>query len=137
MFNTIALAVDGSEHSHKGVAVAAELARLSKGKVIVFHVREHDLTRGQMWELESAEDAQAVVKKALDEVRKAGADAEGDVIRTAHGTVAQALVDSAKDHKADTIVMGSRGLSDIAGMVLGSVTHKVIHLTNATVVVAR
>jgi nucleotide-binding universal stress UspA family protein len=137
MFNTIALAVDGSEHSHKGIAVAAELARLAKGKVIVMHVREHDLTRGQIWELESTEEAEAVVKRAVEEIKKAGAAAEGDVIRTAHGRVAQALVDSAKDHNADTIVMGSRGLSDVAGMALGSVTHKVIHLTTATVVVAR
>jgi nucleotide-binding universal stress UspA family protein len=137
MFNTIALAVDGSEHSHKGIPVAAELARLAKGKVIVMHVREHDLTRGQIWELENAEEAEAVVKRAVDEIKKAGAAAEGDVIRTAHGRVAQALVDSAKDHNADTIVMGSRGLSDVAGMALGSVTHKVIHLTTATVVVAR
>lgn len=137
MFSTIALAIDGSDHSHKGIAVAAELARLSKGKVIVLHVREHDLARGQIWELETSEEADAVVKKAMDEVKKAGADVEGDVIRTAHGTVAKALVESAQDHKADTIVMGSRGLSDVAGMVLGSVTHKVIHLTNLTVVVAR
>lgn len=137
MFSTIALAIDGSDHSHKGVAVAAELARLSKGKVIVLHVREHDLARGQVWELETAAEADAVVKKAMDQVTKAGAEVEGDVIRTAHGTVAKALVDSAQDHKADTIVMGSRGLSEVAGMVLGSVTHKVIHLTTMNVVVAR
>ena len=137
MFDTIALAVDGSEHSNKGIVVAAELARLSKGKVLVLHVREHDLSRGQIWELETASDAEGVVRRAVDEIKKAGAAAEGDVIRTAHGTVAQALVDTARDHKADTIVMGSRGLSDVAGMVLGSVTHKVIHLTSATVVVAR
>jgi len=137
MFDTIALAVDGSEHSNKGIVVAAELARLSKGKVLVLHVREHDLSRGQIWELETASDAEGVVRRAVDEIKKAGAAAEGDVVRTAHGTVAQALVDTARDHKADTIVMGSRGLSDVAGMVLGSVTHKVIHLTSATVVVAR
>ena len=137
MFNIIALSVDGSEHSKKGIPVAAELARLAKGKVLVMHVREHDVSKGQIWELETGEAADALVKHAVDEVTKAGATAEGEVIRTAHGTVAQALVDSARDHKADTIVMGSRGLSDIAGMVLGSVTHKVIHLTSATVVVAR
>jgi nucleotide-binding universal stress UspA family protein len=57
------------------------------------------------------------------------------VIRTLHGTVAQALVDSARDRQADAIVMGSRGLSDMAGLVLGSVTHKVIHLSDKPVVV--
>jgi nucleotide-binding universal stress UspA family protein len=137
MFKTIALAVDGSDHAHKGIPIAAELAKLGGGKVLVLHVREHDRARGQAWELETEEEAQAVVKRALDEVKKAGATGEGDVIRALHGTVAQALIDSARDHKADTIVVGSRGLTDLAGMVLGSVAHKVIHLSHTPVVVAR
>lgn len=137
MFKTIALAVDGSDHARRAVPVAAELAKLAGGKVIVLHVREHDLQRGEQWENESADAAQAVVKGAMDEVTKAGASAEGDVIRTATGKVAEALVDSAKDHNADTIVLGSRGLNDFAGLVLGSVTHKVIHLSDKPVVVVR
>lgn len=137
MFNIVALAVDGSDHAHRAVPVAAELARLAKGKVVVLHVREHDRARGQAWELETEEEANAVVKRAVDEVEKAGGSASGYVIRTVHGKAAQAIVESALEHKADTIVMGSRGLSDIAGMVLGSVAHKVIHLSHVPVVVAR
>ena len=137
MFNTVALAIDGSDHAHKGVPVAAELAKLAKGRVVVIHVREHDRARGQAWELETEEEANAVVKRAVAEVEKAGATAEGFVVRTMYGKAAQAIVDSALEHKADTIVMGSRGLSDVAGMVLGSVAHKVIHLSHVPVVVAR
>jgi nucleotide-binding universal stress UspA family protein len=137
MFKTIAVAVDGSDHAHKGVPIAAELAKLAGGKVIVLHVREHDRARGQAWELETEEEAQAVVKRAVDEVKKAGATAEGDVIRALHGTVAQALIDSAREHKADTIVVGSRGLTDLTGLVLGSVAHKLIHLSDKPVLVAR
>lgn len=137
MFKNIVLAVDGSDHADRAVPIAAELANLAGGNVIVLHVREHDMTRGQLWELETEDEANTVVKHAVDEIKKAGAAADGEVIRTAHGKVAEALVDSARDHKADTIVMGSRGLTDIAGMVLGSVTHKVIHLADMPVVVAR
>lgn len=137
MFKTVAVAVDGSDHAHKGVPIAAELAKLAGGKVLVLHVREHDRARGQAWELETEEEAQAVVKRALDEVKKAGATGEGDVIRALHGTVAQALIDTAREHKADAIVVGSRGLTDLAGLVLGSVAHKVIHLSDRPVVVAR
>jgi nucleotide-binding universal stress UspA family protein len=137
MFKTIVVAVDGSDHAHKGVPIAAELAKLAGGKVLVLHVREHDRARGQAWELETEEEAQAVVRRALDEVKKAGATAEGDVIRALHGTVAQALVDSAREHKADTIVVGSRGLTDLTGLVLGSVAHKLIHLSDVPVLVAR
>jgi nucleotide-binding universal stress UspA family protein len=137
MFNNIVLAVDGSDHAHRAVPIAAELAKLAGGKVIVLHVREHDVTRGQLWELETEDEANAVVKRAVEEIKKAGAAADGNVIRTAHGKVAEALVDSARDRKADVIVVGSRGLSDLAGLVLGSVAHKVIHLSDKTVVVAR
>lgn len=137
MFKNIVLAVAGSGHAHRAVPIAAELAKLAGGKVIVLHVREHDMTRGQLWELETEDEANAVVKHAVDEIKKAGTAADGHVIRTAHGKVAEALVDSARDHKADAIVLGSRGLSDLAGLVLGSVAHKVIHLSDKTVVVAR
>jgi nucleotide-binding universal stress UspA family protein len=137
MFKNIVLAVDGSDHAHRAVPIAAELAKLAGGKVMVFHVREHDMSRGQLWELETESEANAVVKRAVDELKKAGAAADGKVIRTAHGKVAEALVDSARDSKADAIVLGSRGLSDLAGLVLGSVAHKVIHLSDKTVVVAR
>ncbi|HEV2033810.1 MAG TPA: universal stress protein [Candidatus Dormibacteraeota bacterium] len=137
MFNNVVLAVSGSDHAHRAVPVAAELAKLAGGKVIVLHVREHDRARGQVWELETQEVAETVVRHTVDEIKKAGATAEGEVIRTALGKVAEALVDSARDHKADAIVMGSWGRSDLAGLVLGSVAHKVIHLSDKTVVVAR
>ena len=137
MFKNIVLAVDGSDHAHRAVPIAAGLALLAGGKVTVLHVREHDMTRGQLWELETEDEANAVVERAVDEIKKAGAMADGNVIRTAHGKVAEALVDGAVDHKADAIVMGSRGRSDLSGLVLGSVAHKVIHLSEKTVVVAR
>ena len=137
MLKTFALAVDGSEHANRAVPLATELAKLAGGKVIVIHVREHDLQRGQIWELETEKEANAVVKKAMDKLKKAGLKVEGDVVRTAHGKVAQALVDTAQDHKADAIVLGSRGLSDLEGLVLGSVAHKVIHLSKKPVIVAR
>ncbi len=138
MFETVLVAVDGSEHSHKAVAAAAELVKLSNGKLIVVHVREHDRSRGQVWDLETDEEAQGVVKKAVEEAKKNGAaNAEPKVIGALHGTVAKALVETASDHKAGAIVMGSRGLSDLTGLLLGSVAHKVIHLSDVPVMVAR
>jgi len=137
MLKTFALAVDGSEHANRAVPLATELAKLAGGNVIVLHVREHDLARGQIWELETEKEANAVVKKAMNKLKKAGIKVEGDVIRTAHGKVAQALVDSAKDHKVDAIILGTRGLSELEGLVLGSVAHKVIHLSKKPVIVAR
>ncbi|MBT6912793.1 MAG: universal stress protein, partial [Rhodospirillaceae bacterium] len=38
---------------------------------------------------------------------------------------AEAILDLAARHKASMIVMGSRGLSDVKGLLLGSTSHKV------------
>ena len=46
---------------------------------------------------------------------------------------APAIVQAAEEAGADLIVMGSRGLSRIAGAVIGSVSHEVIHLSNRQV----
>ena len=50
------------------------------------------------------------------------------------GSPAQEIVEYARDHDADVIVMGRRGLGDLAGLFMGSVSHKVGHLTDLTLV---
>jgi len=44
---------------------------------------------------------------------------------------------TANANNIDLIVMGSRGLSDAQGLLLGSVTHKVIQMANIPVLVDR
>jgi len=44
------------------------------------------------------------------------------------GHPAQEILDQATKRNVDLIVMGTRGLTDIGALVLGSVSHKVIHL---------
>jgi nucleotide-binding universal stress UspA family protein len=46
------------------------------------------------------------------------------------GDPAAAILEVAKQEGADLIVMGRRGLGDLAGLLLGSVTHKVTHLAD-------
>jgi nucleotide-binding universal stress UspA family protein len=53
------------------------------------------------------------------------------------GHATRAILDATEDEGADVIVMGSRGLFDLAGLLLGSVTHTVIQLRHRTVIVAR
>ena len=46
------------------------------------------------------------------------------------GDPARAILDCAAQEKADMIVMGRRGLSDLQGLLMGSVSHKVSHLAD-------
>jgi nucleotide-binding universal stress UspA family protein len=53
------------------------------------------------------------------------------------GNAADSIVAAARKAKADMIVMGSRGFSDIKGLLLGSVSHKVSHLAGCTCVTVK
>lgn len=62
---------------------------------------------------------------ALERARKAGVrNARGS---TEYGEPAEQILRQARALGADLIVMGRRGLSEIAGLLVGSVTHKVLH----------
>ena len=49
------------------------------------------------------------------------------------GPVAETIAKTALEQNCDGIVMGTRGLGAVAGMLLGSVTSKVIHLADVPV----
>lgn len=54
-----------------------------------------------------------------------------------NGDPAEQIVEHAAKYKADMIIMGSRGLSDLKGLLMGSVSHKVSNSTPCTVVVVK
>jgi nucleotide-binding universal stress UspA family protein len=56
---------------------------------------------------------------------------------TVFGYAAREIVSDAAGVDADVIVMGTRGRGDLAGLVLGSTAHKVIHLADRPVLVVR
>jgi nucleotide-binding universal stress UspA family protein len=139
MFEKILLAVDGSEHARKAVALALDVARKSNADVAVVHVREHIVDIGGTWEQESRSRAQAILDHACEELEEAGLTTRQILRRSLAGSgrVAQEIVDTADAEDASLIVMGSRGVSDLRGLLLGSVAHKVLQLSSQPVLVAR
>ena len=55
----------------------------------------------------------------------------------ADGAAADKIIAVAEKENADMIVMGSRGLGNIAGLLMGSVSHKVAHLAKCTCVTVK
>jgi nucleotide-binding universal stress UspA family protein len=53
------------------------------------------------------------------------------------GDPAEAILDLAAGHKVDMIIMGSRGLSDFKGLLLGSISHKVSARAECTCVTVK
>lgn len=59
------------------------------------------------------------------------------VSHIAVGDPAEAIVRYAREHGCDQICLGTRGLGHVAGMLLGSVTAKVIHLSDVPVLLVK
>jgi nucleotide-binding universal stress UspA family protein len=138
MYSRLLVAVDHSKITGRVLAAARELASLSEGEVWVLHLREREvLPRAGVLTSESSDDAQALLDAAVDELTRAGIKAYGEMRNTLSGHAAREIVDDAKSHDVGAIVMGSKGKGDLAGLVLGSTAHKVIHLTDRPVLVVR
>lgn len=137
MYERLLVAVDHSEVSPRVIATARDLASLSKGKVWVLHVREREFGRLGLTPSEPDEEAQQAVRDGVEALIQAGVDAQGEVREAVYGHAAGEIVNNAREHDAGVIIMGSRGRSDLAGLVLGSTAHKVIHLSDRPVMVVR
>ena len=139
MYEKILVAVDHSEITPRVLDAARGLASLSNGEVWVIHLRERETVgkTGLLTSRESAGESETDVTSAVDALTKAGITTHGVVRDVVFGQAAHEIVAEAREHGADVIVMGSRGRGDLAGLLLGSTAHKVIHLADRQVMVVR
>ena len=86
------------------------------------------------WMLENAV-ASNVLVAAEDRARERGISDVETIV--AKGNVAEEITAAAERHGAGMLVLGTRGLSDLQGLVMGSVAHKVSHIAPCTVVTVR
>jgi len=142
----VLLASDGSENALRAAEYAIGLAALTpKIKVTVLVVNDilekikDYLPLRSPVALEEIEDvfrekAQAALNKTLELFKKHQVPVEG-VIRM--GNPAQETADFAREGGYSQVVIGSRGMGSLKGIVLGSVSSKVIHLSPVPVTVVK
>ena len=148
LIRTILAATDGSEQADKAVSLAADLAQVYGAKLIVIYAVPSVL--GGVVPERYQDFADAEYLRVGDVLFKVGEDilnqAETrarehgvETIETAipSGSPAKAILDYAKASDVDLIVMGSRGLGDLEGLILGSVSHNVSHLAPCSCVTVR
>jgi nucleotide-binding universal stress UspA family protein len=139
MFEKILLAVDGSESSDVATQTAIGFAAKTGASVEVVHVREHDMIvskAGSGPDLETREEAGVLLSGVVDKLKDAGLTAHGTMRQAPPSRVAHEIMATADEAGADLIVVGNRGLSSFSGMLLGSVSNKLIHLAGRPVLVA-
>ncbi len=145
MYKHILVPVDGSDHSFKALDIAAELSgKYSSTLTLVHVVPSTEIPKGlQKWAKSEqflnppeAIYQQAIADGILEsaESRLTGKNIATIKHATEHGDAAKGILKAAEREKADLIVLGTRGLSDFQGMVLGSVAHKVTHAAKCTVI---
>lgn len=140
MFDNILLAVDGSDHSMRAAQQAGELARAVKPQIVRIVVAFEPIPDyfGQP-NLQQAIDARLQEANAiLQKAQAALGEIEGDVhTELIEGSPAEAIIDVARTRNSAVIIMGSRGLSGIAEMMLGSTSHKVVSHAPCPVLIVR
>jgi len=141
MIKKILIAVDGSKHSLSCVAFGAEIGKALDDQVLLYHVvKPYKLpAKAEHMQIFDPEllrkGAQYLLAGALSEARKAGLkDVE---IETDEGPIARSIVERADSFKADMIVIGSRGMGDLEGMLRGGVSHRVETLAKCPVLIVK
>jgi nucleotide-binding universal stress UspA family protein len=137
MLEKILLAVDMSDHTPKAASAVMELARAGGGAVHVLHVRELHWPVPATVVGDRPEEAQALVDGLVEELKAAGVEAEGAVRPSTGGSPAEPILEEARQVGAGLVVVGSHGHSNLGGLLLGSVAHKVIQLSTCPVLVVR
>jgi len=156
MFESILVPVDGSEYAQKALNVACKLATSSHSVIYILHVPEPPPATDPLGiavgapslEISNAEVEQAGQNLVthIQEAEQQGhnlierlKEAVGlmdveikPMVRT--GPPAAVIIEEAKSLGVEAIVMGSRGLSDFKSLVVGSVSHKVMHTADCTVI---
>lgn len=139
---TILLPVDGSENSVRAVKRAIEISK-EAGQAKLFLVTAFPpIVSGNVKRFFSAdeinsyyqEEGQKALAPAKALLESEGVAYEDEVLV---GQVAQSIADYAKKKQVDTIIMGTRGLGTVTGMLLGSVTTKVLSLVDIPVMLVK
>ncbi len=129
MFSKIVLALDGSEPSDRVIPVAKDVAEPGSTRIDIVHVREIVAGRaGGHTARADEDDLEARVRAQSKELVDAGFDTHLHLESTVGGGPAHVIAEVAGKLGADVIVIGTRGHSPVAGLLLGSVTQRLLHI---------
>lgn len=140
----------GSEPALKALDMACDLAASHHARLVILHAQARAggaripaeleqyerLEHAHVTEAEMlAGAAQAVVDAAASAARSRGVSAVSTAVEI--GDPTGVILDAARREKADMIVLGSRGLGDLQGLLMSSVSHKIAHAAPCSCVVVR
>jgi len=135
MFSTVVVALDGSEASERTLPVLRELAGPDGVRVEIVHVRERLVGRPAGPLHVNEDELTDRVKAQAAELSRAGYDTHLHIEKTVGTQPAHIIAELAEKCGADLIVTGTRGHGPVAGLLLGSVTTRLLHVAPCPVIV--
>ena len=139
MFNKILVAIDGSEHSSRALEYGKHVAECEGASLWLVHAFPHtsDLRGYEAFDRLISERTRAG-QVVLDQAREMLGDTTLEVHEELlEGPPAEGILKVAEVRNADLIVMGTRGLGSLSGLLLGSVSSKVVQHAHCAVMLIR
>jgi nucleotide-binding universal stress UspA family protein len=138
-FSSLLLATDGSEHSLRAERLAADLASDRNSKLTVLasadlpeHAHEHQW--GVMLSNQAEKQAWETTRASAARLEEQGVQCTAEA-RTERAAVS--IAQSAKEHDAGLVIMGSHGRTGLKRLLMGSVASRVLETSPCAVLVAR
>lgn len=135
----ILLPFDNSVHSVNAAHYALSFAQLFRAQITIIYCYEWEAS---LTEIPSPllKDIESTSKKRAENILKLADEIFNDrgveyTLKAIYGSPGRELFKLSKSKQYDLIIMGSHGHSDIAGLFLGSVTHKVLNTIYCPVLV--
>jgi nucleotide-binding universal stress UspA family protein/RNAse (barnase) inhibitor barstar len=135
----IVLAVDESEHARLVVDSAIEYAKLLNAAVVLVYChRKFPTLLGEPYrgnEIASIiREAENLVAPYIEQLKRENIPVEERLMEEPAGSM---ISDIARIEQCDLIIMGSRGLTNLASLIVGSVTNRVLQTAPCSVLVVR
>ena len=130
-YSSMLVPQDGSDVGSSILPFVASVARSLGARVTVMTVLDPDRRPGQANETEIWAEAQALVRRQVQQLADAGVETDAPVVVA--GVPSEQIVGQAQEGEFDLIAMSTRGHSGPRRGLLGSVTDEVIRSTRTPV----
>jgi nucleotide-binding universal stress UspA family protein len=139
MYASILVALDGSDQSMFALNHARTIAECFGSKLILVHAFPYTSDLRDSIEYNHLvalriKRGEEIIETARKQLGRPSIRVDEELLE---GPAPEAILSVAATRKCDLIVMGSRGMGSLKGMVLGSVSTKVSHYARCPVMVVR